>query len=583
LDIARYTCYGKYREDVYNMKILRSYVDEILENIEFASFELKMGLKSLIFWQGQVRFGRVNLPLHSFLAFVSATYVIEQPHLIPAYIFFCAAWCMLFLMCRQNRDPYPWSQTGSFSHHLKSFVPYLPTERSHGESIYEGQGFKEKQEQDEERKKIMEEDKMLHSKIARVRRELEQILAAVSEVNLDTYEGVGGLNPLSRLLPVQLILRGALFLIFMTITYTTTYVCTCLSQYFAHFPQNFRSSDVIYYVRWIKKIICCKDSQLSFLLTMVCIFVGMILFFLPITKMVHWICKIIIWVFLGPWMRLADMAYKRKSSIEVNSHLKRVMHEIQEREQKRFNEARILREEAMKLKAARILRFGRFAVKVPSVNVTRFYDYPLTESTARPTNGNDNGTITERISKYVPGQKDYGVMIPELTKPSKMRNDEKKVREARLKKLKTTYKKKRDDTRGNGRSKPFFKGEIDLGSSNRGKANSKIMPFNVEPREAFEFNSQSRQVTAEGFELIATQDLARIRVDCECDAHKSEVPTKPPPEEREQQHSETKVVSDERETNCMEVGTCGEIDVLRPQESATVQIQGIMSDLTFDI
>ena len=277
------------------------------------------------------------------------------------------------------------------------------------------------------------------------------------------------------------------------------------------------------------------------------------------------------------------MAYKRKSSIEVNSHLKRVMHEIQEREQKRFNEARILREEAMKLKAARILRFGRFAVKVPSVNVTRFYDYPLTESTARPTNGNDNGTITERISKYVPGQKDYGVMIPELTKPSKMRNDEKKVREARLKKLKTTYKKKRDDTRGNGRSKPFFKGEIDLGSSNRGKANSKIMPFNVEPREAFEFNSQSRQVTAEGFELIATQDLARIRVDCECDAHKSEVPTKPPPEEREQQHSETKVVSDERETNCMEVGTCGEIDVLRPQESATVQIQGIMSDLTFDI
>ena len=38
---------------MYNMKILRSYVDEILENIEFASFELKMGLKSLIFWQGK--------------------------------------------------------------------------------------------------------------------------------------------------------------------------------------------------------------------------------------------------------------------------------------------------------------------------------------------------------------------------------------------------------------------------------------------------------------------------------------------------------------------------------------------------
>ncbi len=211
LHIARYTCYGKYREDVYNMKILRSYVDELLENIEFATFELNMGLKSLVFWKGQVAVGGVNLPLHSFLAFTSAAYVIECPHLIPSYFFFCAAWFILFLMSRSSRDPYPWSKTDSFCHHLRGILPFLSSEKSPGESIVEGQGFKEKQDQDAERKKIIEEDKMIHSKIAALRRELEQIIVAVGEVNLDTNERSGGLNPFSRLLPIQLILRGEFF------------------------------------------------------------------------------------------------------------------------------------------------------------------------------------------------------------------------------------------------------------------------------------------------------------------------------------------------------------------------------------
>jgi hypothetical protein len=74
----------------------------------------------------------------------------------------------------------------------------------------------------------------------------------------------------------------------------------------------------------------------------------------------------------------------RKSSSKVGKHVKKVMDEIQERERKRWMEARMFREEALKLKATRVLRFGRFAVNVPSINITRYHDYPLPESTATP-------------------------------------------------------------------------------------------------------------------------------------------------------------------------------------------------------
>jgi len=189
------------------MQILKSYIDEFLEYVELWSFEINWGIQSLFFWRGQVRVGKLNLPLHSLLAFVSATYVIERPHLIPAWIFFCAAWCMLILMSRRSNHPSPWYRSRSFFFYLRCFLPFLPAADSRGVHIDAGEGVKEQREMEEKRKKTMEEDKMLQSKIATVRRELQQMLAAVNQVNLVTSER-NGLHPLSRLLPVQLILRG---------------------------------------------------------------------------------------------------------------------------------------------------------------------------------------------------------------------------------------------------------------------------------------------------------------------------------------------------------------------------------------
>jgi hypothetical protein len=137
-------------------------------------------------------------------------------------------------------------------------------------------------------------------------------------------------------------------------------------------------------------------------------------------------------------MRLADMLYNnRNSSGKVGKHVRKVMDEMQERERKRWMEARMFREEALKLKATRILRFGRFAVNVPSINITRYHDYPLPESTATPSERAIDKDICSGVTTYIPGQKHHGVMIPEFITSIEDRERKQKAKIERLQKLKS--------------------------------------------------------------------------------------------------------------------------------------------------
>ncbi len=267
------------------------------------------------------------------------------------------------------------------------------------------------------------------------------------------------------------------------------------------------------------------------------------------------------------------MAYnKRKKSMKANQQLRRVLHQIQEREQKRFNDARILREEAMKVKAARLLRFGRFAVKVPSVNVTRFYDYPLPESEARPADVTDNEITKEEVSKYVPGQKDYGVMIPELTKPNNAGNKEKRDRESKLKKLKSFHKKKRQrDRREYDYLSTIRENKSDSTHLNDGLdiEKSHSIYLTLKPKETFEFNSKSQKVIAEGFELISTHNRYKKGILESLENNKScSLPKKSLYEERQEGYHCKLDAQDEPHSSRIDF--------------REVEIQNMVSDLTFE-
>ena len=69
LPVANFTCYGNHDEDCYDVQLLRSYVNEMIELKRLLVYAVGDSISSLIMWRGQVKVGSKHLPLHSLLAF----------------------------------------------------------------------------------------------------------------------------------------------------------------------------------------------------------------------------------------------------------------------------------------------------------------------------------------------------------------------------------------------------------------------------------------------------------------------------------------------------------------------------------
>ena len=72
--------------------------------------------------------------------------------------------------------------------------------------------------------------------------------------------------------------------------------------------------------------------------------------------------------------------------------------------------ARIRREQALKVKAVKCLRFGKLITQVPAFNLARHYDRPLPSSTAKIV----RKAPAIECTSVLPGQQLYGDMIPRL-------------------------------------------------------------------------------------------------------------------------------------------------------------------------
>ena len=129
--VANFTCFGAHNEDKYDVKILRSYVNEMLELKRFAAYAVNDALASLIMWRGQLKVGTVNLPIHSALAFFGGIFVVERPHLLPGCFFLSIAWIMLASLNSRIHHPSPWFRTMPFSYYMSLLIfgkSFLPTE-----------------------------------------------------------------------------------------------------------------------------------------------------------------------------------------------------------------------------------------------------------------------------------------------------------------------------------------------------------------------------------------------------------------------------------------------------------------------
>lgn len=368
---------------MYSMKILRSYIDELFEYMELTIYSSKDFILSVIFWRGQVYIGPLHLPLHSVVAFLSSVYAVETPRFLPSFFLFSIAYCMLVLMKKKQSHPSPWYRCKPVSCNL---LPFLNI--SMQTHIRPGEGAKQSEALKVSWKERIEREKKMQSEITRLRSEIQKVLVGMGKkISIQTREEGDSLNPLTRLLPIQLLLK-----------------------------------DFLCYIRLIKVVISWEESLFSLWFTCFSVVLGLLLLFLPWFSLLHCLARITVWSLLGPWMRFADIIYERKNSDQLRS----MINTVRNQEQQIWKNTRLEREKVEKLKSIRTVCFGKYSFKVPSLNLTWHNDRPLPDSSAKYVEEDDSyvfvSSSLEKGRKIVPGQKNCGVMIPRIPQYSTKEN-----------------------------------------------------------------------------------------------------------------------------------------------------------------
>ena len=161
--------------------------------------------------------------------------------------------------------------------------------------------------------------------------------------------------------------------------------------------------------------------MISFWIAFPSLIIGIILLIIPTLFLIQWICRILVWVCLGPWLRIYCelFVFQQDNPLDFdcddsrNQHARQISQKITEHFKGVQRIARMKGEHAMKMKSMRMLRFGQHIAKVPSINVTRHYDFPLSQSSALhisavPEHKNDKNSQV----KILPSQRLEGHMIP---------------------------------------------------------------------------------------------------------------------------------------------------------------------------
>ncbi|KAL7527539.1 hypothetical protein ACHAXR_004052 [Thalassiosira sp. AJA248-18] len=147
-----------------------------------------------------------------------------------------------------------------------------------------------------------------------------------------------------------------------------------------------------------------NESIISFFFTLTIFGSGFVALFIPWRLILLWTSRLVVWIFLGPWMRILDLFFHEETERQkekASTAAVKLFHTQQKA-------AKILREQALKMKAFRVKLFGQFITRLPEFNLTRHEDVPLPESSAEPYQSKEE----IKTVKFVPSQDLSGSMIP---------------------------------------------------------------------------------------------------------------------------------------------------------------------------
>lgn len=393
--VAKYCCDGPHDTEVFEMKLFRSHINELLTAKRTLTYVIGDSLHSLIFWRGQVKVGNTWLPLHSAIVFSFSVHAVEKPQLLPSFFFFACGWIMISSMCQRESHPSPWHRGHSFYHywnillHGKSF--HVPQEirplQGHKEALKYEKAWQDRLVEDDARWAKQAE---LDAKVKGISDDTVIRTKAKAKANAPLVDPISAMAG-ARLLPYQ--------------------------QRLGRYCDK---------VRYVRNVMNWSESVMSFWYTVGCIGAGIFGLFVPWAFLIRWTSRLIVWICLGPWMKGLDIfLHGLTVEEEVERQKMKSSNQIKQAFQLQCKAAKTLRENTLKLKAFRVRLFGKYITRLPEYNLTRHEDVPLPESTAEPYCGSEI-----KPSLIVPGQNLTGVMIPnsgrDLTSTRATASEEKK-------------------------------------------------------------------------------------------------------------------------------------------------------------
>lgn len=291
---------------------------------------------------------------------------------------------------RRTSDPNPWTHCKTFSHFASALI--------FGDSIAAPKTIKmQKADADRWEKRLREAEERAKNRADEYAREQEQYwkdLEEIGDTNQDLSEQRSGgffLDPVrAYLYPYQQWLRLG-----------------CI------------------WMRVFKNILIWEECYLSFWIALTSLSLAVVVFFLPWGLILKWTLRIVVWVTLGPWMKLVDIFLIDHVEEETDALMQERRNKLQRERQKWLDqqklEALIVRENVAKLRDFKQYMFGQHIIQVNTLKKDRYYDIPLPSSTSSPYDPGSKslGEVAMQEAGYhrirITGQQLVGDMIPQVT------------------------------------------------------------------------------------------------------------------------------------------------------------------------
>jgi hypothetical protein len=289
------------------------------------------------------------------IAFVWGLLLTCNFELFPSFLAFTVGWALLATMEQAQKHPSPWNQPRSYTELLTALLLNKTWSRprialnQNLEKIQEYNATKaalEHAHADALKNMQMEQEKY-EAFIEKESHNLEE-----GNVDISTKEG-GGLAQIalapfkSILLPAQLHVHK---------------ICVAL--------------------RVTKSIVMWRESGVAFWIVTASFAASIVLSLIPWAFLISWSFKILVWTFLGPWMKIVDICYvRRRQNLTKEQKMEDLAEIFQERYSALLGEsekARVKKETALKKKDIKRYMFGqvRSTTRSASCGISRLLNKP---------------------------------------------------------------------------------------------------------------------------------------------------------------------------------------------------------------